>query len=167
MGLIGLEMFRRRFGARAERLKGAAGHFFSGVLHKKAASRTEAGLGRDVCAPGSGLTFIQTSSQINTAGRRKKLPMCDPTQRRTANPQFVFTSKLFVSLTACGLIFFLAEFARAGSATWDLDPISGDWNTAANWTPASVPNGPADIATFGLSNTTFVSISEDTQVNSI
>src|SRR5207237_5798042 len=30
-----------------------------------------------------------------------------------------------------------------------------------------IPNGPADIATFGLSNTTDVSISEDTEVNSI
>jgi autotransporter-associated beta strand protein len=39
--------------------------------------------------------------------------------------------------------------------------------TAANWTPDGVPNGPADIATFGLSNTTVVSISEDTEVSGI
>ena len=31
----------------------------------------------------------------------------------------------------------------------------------------TVPNGPADIATFALSNTTNVSISEDTEVNGI
>ena len=31
----------------------------------------------------------------------------------------------------------------------------------------AVPNGPADIATFDLSNTTNVSISEDTEVNGI
>jgi hypothetical protein len=43
----------------------------------------------------------------------------------------------------------------------------GDWNTAANWTPDGVPNGPADIATFGLSNATFVSTSNDTEVNGI
>jgi len=72
--------------------------------------------------------------------------MRHPTQRRTGNSEFVFTSKLFVSLTACGLIFFLAEFACAGSATWELDPISGDWNTAANWTPNGVPNGTAAFA---------------------
>ncbi len=57
--------------------------------------------------------------------------------------------------------------AYAISAQWDLDPISGDWNTAANWTPMGVPNGPADIATFGLSHTTDVSISERTEVNAI
>jgi autotransporter-associated beta strand protein len=57
--------------------------------------------------------------------------------------------------------------AHADSATWDLNPGSGDWNTPANWTPDGVPNGPADIATFGLSNTTDVSISADTEVNGI
>ncbi len=38
--------------------------------------------------------------------------------------------------------------AQAGSATWTLNPTSGDWNTAANWTPATIPNSPTDIATF-------------------
>jgi hypothetical protein len=57
--------------------------------------------------------------------------------------------------------------AHADSATWNLNPISGDWNTAPNWTPATVPNGPADTATFALSNTTGVSISADTEVNGI
>jgi hypothetical protein len=57
--------------------------------------------------------------------------------------------------------------AHADSATWDLNPGSGDWNTAANWTPNGVPNGPADTATFGLSNTTDVSISAGTEVNGI
>jgi hypothetical protein len=27
----------------------------------------------------------------------------------------------------------------AGSATWNLNPTGGDWNTAANWTPATCP----------------------------
>ena len=57
--------------------------------------------------------------------------------------------------------------AHAGSATWDLNPASGDWNTAANWTPMTVPNGAGDVATFGLSNTTTVSISANTEVNAI
>jgi len=48
--------------------------------------------------------------------------------------------------------------ANADSATWNLNPNSGDWNTAANWTPATVPNGPDDVATFSLSNQTSVSI---------
>jgi hypothetical protein len=53
------------------------------------------------------------------------------------------------------------------SAQWDLDPVSGDWNTAANWTPNEVPNGPADVATFALSKNTDVSISANTEVNGI
>ena len=35
----------------------------------------------------------------------------------------------------------VSNSVRAGSATWDLNPGSGDWNTATNWTPATVPNG--------------------------
>jgi autotransporter-associated beta strand protein len=45
----------------------------------------------------------------------------------------------------------------AGSATWKLNPTNGDWNTAANWSPATVPNFSADIATFATSNVTKVS----------
>jgi autotransporter-associated beta strand protein len=56
---------------------------------------------------------------------------------------------------------------QAGSATWDLNPGSGDWNTATNWTPTTVPNGPADTAFFDLSNTTALSISANTEVNGI
>jgi autotransporter-associated beta strand protein len=67
----------------------------------------------------------------------------------------------------CSLLFLVPSVTYALSAQWDLDPISGDWNTSANWTPVGVPNGPADTATFGLSNTTNVSISEDTEVNGI
>jgi autotransporter-associated beta strand protein len=74
---------------------------------------------------------------------------------------------LIVAAIRCCLMFPLPAFVYAISTQWDLDPISGDWNTAANWTPMGVPNGPADIATFGLSNTTDVSISADTEVNGI
>src|SRR5450432_3052174 len=52
------------------------------------------------------------------------------------------------------------------SATWDLNPGT-DWNTATNWTPVTVPNGPSDTATFDVSNTTAVSISAPTQVDGI
>jgi hypothetical protein len=74
---------------------------------------------------------------------------------------------LILAAIRCFLILLLPTAAYATSAQWDLDPISGDWNTAANWTPNGVPNGPADIATFGLSNTTDVSISANTAVNGI
>src|SRR5437867_10724406 len=44
---------------------------------------------------------------------------------------------------------------------------SGDWNTAANWTPATVPNSSTDTATFATSNITNVSLSSLITVNSI
>ena len=47
----------------------------------------------------------------------------------------------------------------ADSATWSMNPTSGDWNTATNWTPNTVPNGPDDVATFGLSHQTNVFVS--------
>jgi hypothetical protein len=75
--------------------------------------------------------------------------------------------RLIVAAICCLLTFILPTATYAISAQWDLDPISGDWNTAANWTPNGVPNGPADIATFGLSNTTDVFISANTEVNGI
>jgi autotransporter-associated beta strand protein len=53
----------------------------------------------------------------------------------------------------------------AGSAAWKRNPLSGDWNNASNWTPSMVPNGPSDIATFALSNTTGVFLSANTEVN--
>jgi hypothetical protein len=61
----------------------------------------------------------------------------------------------------------LALDIYTGSATWNLNPTSGDWNTAANWTPPTVPNGPADTATFGVSNTTGISVSSGTEVEGI
>ena len=59
------------------------------------------------------------------------------------------------------------EGARADSATWNLNPTNGDWNTAANWTPATVPNGPNDVATFDISDITDVTVSTTTEVNAI
>lgn len=67
-------------------------------------------------------------------------------------------------------IFFWCLFlqaAHAGSATWSAAPSSSDWNTASNWTPATVPNGPSDTATFGASSIVNLSTSANTEVNSI
>ena len=76
-------------------------------------------------------------------------------------------NKLIVAAIRCSLMLLLPAVAYPDSAQWDLNPSSGDWNTAANWTPMTVPNGPADIATFAVSNTTNVSISANTEVNGI
>ena len=61
----------------------------------------------------------------------------------------------------------IAPLALADSAAWSATPTSSDWNTAANWTPATIPDGPDDIATFGVSNTTKVSIATSTTVDAI
>jgi autotransporter-associated beta strand protein len=71
---------------------------------------------------------------------------CDPGMKR-----------FFLAL--CFFSCLIADQSFAGSATWSANPITGDWNTAANWTPNTVPNGPSDIATFGLSNQTGVAVS--------
>jgi autotransporter-associated beta strand protein len=57
--------------------------------------------------------------------------------------------------------------ATAGSATWNAGPVDNDWSNPANWTPATVPNGPNDIATFGMSSTTNVSVTSSIKVDSI
>lgn len=58
---------------------------------------------------------------------------------------------------------------RAGgiAATWETNPGSGDWNAAANWNPAFVPNGSADAALFGMSTVTDVFLSANTTVHDI
>ena len=67
------------------------------------------------------------------------------------------------------LLLLVIQNTRAGSATWNLSPGSGLWNTATNWTPATVPNGPDDIATFGVSNITGIGNDtlHDIEVNGI
>ena len=63
------------------------------------------------------------------------------------------------ALPAAVFLFVTSPLVLAGSATWDLNPTSSDWNTALNWTPETVPNGDADVATFGSSSETDVSVS--------
>ena len=74
---------------------------------------------------------------------------------------------LILAAIRCSLIFIVPTVTYAISAEWGLDPISGDWNTAANWTPMGIPNAPADTATFARSNTTSVFISANTEVDGI
>src|SRR5687767_6264863 len=55
----------------------------------------------------------------------------------------------------------------AGSAEWLAAPGSGNWTTDANWSPAAYPNGPADTATFSMTNTPGVFLGLDTEVEGI
>jgi autotransporter-associated beta strand protein len=61
----------------------------------------------------------------------------------------------------------IAADSFAGSATWSANPTSDDWNAAANWTPNTVPNGPADIATFGSSAVSYLAITSGVEVDSM
>jgi outer membrane autotransporter protein len=54
-----------------------------------------------------------------------------------------------------------AVAANGQDATWLPNPGSGDWNTATNWSPAIVPTG---TATFGTSNTTAITFSDNTSI---
>ena len=56
---------------------------------------------------------------------------------------------------------------HAGSATWNLNPLSNEWNTATNWTPATVPDGPSDVATFAVSNETHLFLRESVELDQI
>jgi len=75
------------------------------------------------------------------------------------------------SILFCTLVLTLAlaglNAAYADSATWNLNPTSGNWNTAANWTPSTVPNGSHDVATFDVSNETSVLLVRSVVVDSI
>lgn len=71
---------------------------------------------------------------------------------------------LGVLALACAAV---SSTAIADSGTWLANPTNGDWNTAANWSSNSVPNGSSDIATFESSNETQISISAPTTVAGI
>src|SRR5207248_5008352 len=74
----------------------------------------------------------------------------------------------FLALAAIlTLLLSTASSSFAGSATWKASPATNDWSTASNWTPRTVPNGPADTATFVRSNQTDVLVTTDIEVNSI
>src|SRR5437870_8785065 len=67
------------------------------------------------------------------------------------------------------LLLSTASSSFAGSAIWKKSPTTNDWQTASNWTPRTVPNGPGDTATFASSNITAVDLAQfgDIEVNGI
>ncbi len=76
-------------------------------------------------------------------------------------------TRRFVTIGAAisvGLIF-SSQDAYAGSATWNLNPGTNNWNSSTNWTPNTIPNSTTDIATFATSNTTGISVTGTTSVS--
>ena len=79
-----------------------------------------------------------------------------------------FLRAIYIAGLLPALVFLLnVQSLQAGSATWELNPASGDWNAADNWMPTTVPNGPADTAMFAFSHRTDLSVSASTEVNAI
>jgi autotransporter-associated beta strand protein len=74
-------------------------------------------------------------------------------------------------ILSCAMVLTLSlgalKAVYADSATWSLNPTSGDWNTAANWTPPTVPEHAHDVATFGVSNQTSVLVTETVELDKI
>jgi autotransporter-associated beta strand protein len=71
-----------------------------------------------------------------------------------------FAAPLLVALS------FGATAAHAEDATWNLSPVSNDYNTPTNWTPAAAPIGPSGTATFANSSITSLTFSTGTTVDS-
>ena len=69
-------------------------------------------------------------------------------------------------ILSCAIILTLSLGALnavyADSATWNATPVDNDWSNPANWTPATVPNGPTDVATFAGSSITGLKFSAAT-----
>jgi len=78
----------------------------------------------------------------------------------TLQPIFAYNVRvrIFAPLLFSTLLLLPCDFVVAGSATWKPNPTSGDWNSAANWRPRTIPNGTGDVATFGTSDTTDISL---------
>src|SRR4030095_8387742 len=93
----------------------------------------------------------------------KKQP---PIFKSGALPRFLRATCIAGLLPALVLLLTI-QSSHAGSAKWKASPATGNWNTAGNWSAGGPPNGSADTATFAFSSITGVSLSADTEVNSI
>ncbi len=76
----------------------------------------------------------------------------------TASP---FFPSFALALLIAALMAASAPLAQASTYIWNV--ASGNWSTAASWSPTNGPPGAADTATFGNTNTT----SSSTTVNNI
>src|SRR4051794_38982984 len=57
--------------------------------------------------------------------------------------------------------------ANGQTATWSPSPVDSAWNTGANWSTGTAPNGPTYTATFDLSSKTSISLPVDIEVNAL
>ena len=77
--------------------------------------------------------------------------------RSIARKRLNCRSVVLLAITALvAVTAFVPGAARAQDATWLATPASGDYNTATNWNPTTVPTG---TAFFGTSSTTALTFS--------
>jgi autotransporter-associated beta strand protein len=112
-------------------------------------------------------TRVAVSAKLSVVVRTRR-------SQRSDNPAFTLSSlsqsfgaKSLVSRTVgvvlAGLVI-CGNAARAQNATWLVTPASNDFQTAANWSPATVPTG---TAAFGASSTTSLIFSADTAIGTL
>ena len=104
---------------------------------------------------------MQTKQSVTNSNNQ---PSTACTEKHAAMKLPVASTVIAAILT---LVLSTGSSTFAGSATWKASPADGNWGSASNWTPATVPNGPADTATFALSNQRFLASEGDIEVNGI
>jgi autotransporter-associated beta strand protein len=114
---------------------------------------------------------MQSINNSSTNGRGPTPPLETSNRNNIQSPLRSIARGCFLPSAAAILTLLLATASSsfAGSATWKKIPASNDWQTAANWTPRTVPSGPDDTATFASSNQTTVDLAQfgEIEVNSI
>jgi autotransporter-associated beta strand protein len=65
------------------------------------------------------------------------------------------------------LLAWASPVSHAATSTWLSSSLGNDWNNSADWLSNTIPNGPGQIATFGISNNTFLAVTANTEVDSI
>lgn len=86
---------------------------------------------------------------------------------RLRRPLLGRTVTLGITLLAGVMVIAPPQVAIAASAYCLNSPTDGDWNTAANWSAGSPPNGAGQVASFGTSSTTSISYSVNTELGGI
>lgn len=78
------------------------------------------------------------------------------------------TSQFRLLILSCFPAFLIPLTSKGSSATWaHRKGESLSWDNAGNWAPATVPNGPTDIATFAQSSAATVGTYDNIELDSI
>jgi autotransporter-associated beta strand protein len=81
----------------------------------------------------------------------------NPTTPSSNAPPRAFPRILKAVLFSALTLSLTNQSTRADSATWT-GALSSNWNDDRNWNPATVPDGPDDVATFAVSDQTAVDV---------